>query len=396
MPRLWMFPWALVCLLAAVAPAGAQSESPPPISGENIPAPVTGYPVFSGGWVHDFAGVLDEATEAEIGGAFEGLAAETGTDAVVVTIRSVGDYQNGRSIEDFATGLFNAWELGDAGVDDGVLLLVAVGDRKARVTIGDGFDDSFVSQSDRVIETMLPFFRDGDYPGGIRAGVGEVTSRFRSLAAGGGTAFPPAGPGAGDGTGSGDTGFEALGDEDDSGGGGGGVPAGVWWGVGAAGTAFAGTGGALVARRIRPRHCITCRRSMKRLKGRAEENEVLDPGQEVEEELDSVEYDVWHCATCNTHQVARYGRFFSGEKKCPSCAYKTLRTDRTTIRAATTSSSGLARVTRECKHCDFHDEREVSIPRVRVSSSSSGSSRSSSRGPSGGGRSSGRGSSGSW
>jgi uncharacterized protein len=361
-------------------------EAPPD---EYIPAPVAGYPEFKGGFVHDFAGVLDDTDEETIRGHLQNLETETEVDAVAVTINSVADYQPGVTIEDFATGLFNAWELGDAGINDGVLILVAVADRTARVTIGDGFSDEYLQDSDDVIDVMLPYFRNGAYGDGIIEAAALTARRFRQADNAG---TPPATDGSG---GAGLSGGGFAGSDD-----GGGIPAGWWWGGGLGATAFVGTGGALVARRIRPRKCGQCGRFRKRLKGTAAEEPHLDPGQEVEEKVNSVEYDVWHCDTCDTAELARYGRLFSGHKKCPSCAYKTMRSEKRTLTPATTTSTGTALVTRDCKHCDFHDEQQVTIPRRPKPSSGSGrsSSRSSrgSRGPSGGGRSSGRGSSDTW
>ena len=57
---------------------------------------------------------------------------ESSTQIVVVTIPSL----EGEEIADFTNRLFERWELGQKGKDNGVLLLIATGDRKARIEVG--------------------------------------------------------------------------------------------------------------------------------------------------------------------------------------------------------------------------------------------------------------------
>ena len=358
------------------------------------PAAAQTYPPSTNSWVYDFAEAMSAADEAEITDLFKTLEAETAVDAVAVAINSVGDYHPGARLEDFAKGLFNHWQLGDVGIDDGVLLVVAVRDRQARVTIGDGFDDSFVAEAQEVIDSMLPSFRAGDYSGGIKTGAREIASRFRSLD---GTAGddPSGASGSPSGGGSADM-FEEVADED-SPDGGGGIPGALWYAVGGGGAALFGAGGFVTWQRIKPRKCQQCSREMKRLKGRKAEQPHLQAGQNLEEQLDSVEYDVFACVSCGASKIERHGKLFSGYKKCPECAFRTMSTSRRTIRMATYDSGGTDRITKDCRQCGYHHEYEVSTPKkTRPSSRTGFRSGGGSSGPSGGGRSSGRGASGSW
>lgn len=71
---------------------------------------------------------------------------KTGIEAVVVTINSIGDYQTGdATIEAFATNLFNTWGIGHKKENNGVLILVAVKDRKARIELGKGYGREYDS-----------------------------------------------------------------------------------------------------------------------------------------------------------------------------------------------------------------------------------------------------------
>lgn len=148
--------------------------------------------------------------------------------------------------------------------------------------------------------------------------------------------------------------------------------------------------------RNRPRGCEHCTQPRERLSDAAEDAH-LSPGQLTEEQLKSVDYDVWFCGRCDDVLVERYGTFFSRYGTCSSCGHKTASSSSRTISAATEYSTGLVRVTETCTHCSHvntFDRITARITRTQTRSSSSFSSSSSSS--FGGGRSSGSGSSGSW
>ncbi|MBI3897980.1 MAG: YgcG family protein [Gammaproteobacteria bacterium] len=76
-------------------------------------------------------------------------------------------------IEQYGIRVAEAWKLGRKGVDDGVLLLVALKDRDLRIEVGYGLEGVIPDAvANRVIqEVIVPFFKQGDYYGGIQAGV---------------------------------------------------------------------------------------------------------------------------------------------------------------------------------------------------------------------------------
>lgn len=132
----------------------------------------------------------------------------------------------------------------------------------------------------------------------------------------------------------------------------------------------------------------------------------LDAGQQAEEALGSVNYDVWKCPSCNWHTLKPYRRWFSSTKVCPDCAYRTLRVRSHTVRRPTYFSTGTKQIDMSCSHCDFSDTDTVILPRLTRQESHGGSFTGSHSGSSaggstgggsfGGGRSSGGGASGSW
>lgn len=79
-------------------------------------------------------------------------------------------------IEQFAIRVVEAWKLGRKGVDDGVLLLVAKDDRKLRIEVGYGLEGALNDATAKriVAEVISPAFKQGDFYGGIDAGVSAL------------------------------------------------------------------------------------------------------------------------------------------------------------------------------------------------------------------------------
>ncbi|MCR4304362.1 MAG: YgcG family protein [Gallionella sp.] len=81
------------------------------------------------------------------------------------------------AIEQYSLRVAEAWKLGRKGVDDGALLVVARDDRALRIEVGYGLEGVIPDAiANRVIdEIIVPFFKQGDFYGGIQAGVGRLT-----------------------------------------------------------------------------------------------------------------------------------------------------------------------------------------------------------------------------
>lgn len=150
----------MVCLfllyLALVRPALAE-EAP-------------GVPALRGR-VNDYAAVLGASA-----GALEAKLSDheraSGHQVVVLTVPDLG----GRDIESYANDVFHAWKLGRQGVDDGVLIVLAVKERSARIEVGYGLEGTLTDlASSRILrDTMHPRFAAGDLAGGTEAGVDAV------------------------------------------------------------------------------------------------------------------------------------------------------------------------------------------------------------------------------
>ncbi len=139
------------------------------------------YPEHIDDYVNDFAEILSEQDSSTIHKLFEDLEHQTGIEAVVVTIKSIADYDTEDvSIEKFATNLFNTWGIGHKKENNGVLILVASGDRKCRIELGGGYGDRYNDVMKQIIDDeMIPYFKTDEYSRGIHAGaiavVGKVT-----------------------------------------------------------------------------------------------------------------------------------------------------------------------------------------------------------------------------
>lgn len=82
----------------------------------------------------------------------------------------------GESLEEFSHRVATTWRLGQKGMDNGVLLLVVPGDRRLRIEVGYGLEGVLTdAKSSRIIRNVIvPYFRKGDFPGGIAAGLRAI------------------------------------------------------------------------------------------------------------------------------------------------------------------------------------------------------------------------------
>jgi uncharacterized protein len=109
------------------------------------------------GAVNDYAELLPVDQRAAMERRLVELENRTGNALVVVTLSSL----EGGQIDDFAEKLFKRWGIGQKGKDNGVLLLVAMQERKARVEVGYGLEEILPdSLARRVLdEQLFPAFK---------------------------------------------------------------------------------------------------------------------------------------------------------------------------------------------------------------------------------------------
>jgi uncharacterized protein len=122
--------------------------------------------------VNDFANVLSDQEENALERFLIDYDDSTSTQIAVVTVRST----DGDDINMFAAKIGETWGVGQAGKENGIVLCVAVDDRKVAIQTGYGIEEFLrAGLAKRIIdERIVPVFRAGDFPGGIRAGVDGI------------------------------------------------------------------------------------------------------------------------------------------------------------------------------------------------------------------------------
>jgi uncharacterized protein len=119
--------------------------------------------------VTDEAGVFSAADVARLEQKLAAYEQATGHQFAVLVVRSL----EGEALEAFAIRVAEAWKLGDARRDDGLIVLLAVDDRAVRVEVGHGLEGAVPDVvAGRVIrDVMTPRFKSGDYAGGLEDGL---------------------------------------------------------------------------------------------------------------------------------------------------------------------------------------------------------------------------------
>ncbi len=131
------------------------------------------------GAVNDFANVIDPSHEAELERMTHELQQATGDVVVVATIETYAPYGD---IREYAVKLFEneGRGIGQRGKDNGLLVLVAVRERRVWVEVGYGLEefitDGFAGETSR--DYMAPQFRAGSYGAGLVAGVARIVGRI--------------------------------------------------------------------------------------------------------------------------------------------------------------------------------------------------------------------------
>lgn len=127
-----------------------------------------------GGYVNDFAGMLSSQTVDEFEAKLAQYEKETGNEIAVVTVENL----QGTTVEDFAVRLFEKWQIGKKGKDNGVLLLVAEDERAMRIEVGYGLEPDLTdAESFQIITNIItPAFKAGDFDKGVSEAVDAIVA----------------------------------------------------------------------------------------------------------------------------------------------------------------------------------------------------------------------------
>ncbi|MFZ5556005.1 MAG: TPM domain-containing protein [Pseudomonadota bacterium] len=150
--------------------------------------------------VTDLTGTLSAGQIRSLESRLAAFEAKKGSQVAVLLVPTTRP----ETIEQYSIRVADAWKLGRRGVDDGVLLLVAKNDRALRIEVGYGLEGALPDATARriVSEIIVPRLREGDFYGGISAGVDRIIGVIE------GEPLPPPKPRAR--TGAGASGLETL------------------------------------------------------------------------------------------------------------------------------------------------------------------------------------------
>lgn len=124
------------------------------------------------GWVVDEAQVLTPAQRTALDQMLQQFEQQKGAQIFILTLPTLA----GEPIERFAVRVFEAWGVGRKGVDDGVLLVAAIEDRKLRIEVGYGLEGAIPDiVAGRIIrEQIAPAFQQQAYAQGLMAAATQL------------------------------------------------------------------------------------------------------------------------------------------------------------------------------------------------------------------------------
>jgi len=124
------------------------------------------------GRVVDLAHILSTGDIEQLSAQLQAHEEKTSNQVAVLIIPSL----EGEAIEPFSHHVATTWKLGQKGLDNGALLLIAINERKLRIEVGYGLEGTLTDlRSAHIIRNeIVPRFKSGDMPGGVRAGVDAI------------------------------------------------------------------------------------------------------------------------------------------------------------------------------------------------------------------------------
>jgi len=129
------------------------------------------------GRVNDTADMLSSSQRSTLERMLSGLEETNSSQVVLLTVPDL----QGLTIEDYAIRVAESWKIGQKGLDNGVILVVALKERKIRIEVGYGLEPLVTdAKSDYIIRRlMIPRFQEGDYYQGIHDGLERITGIIR-------------------------------------------------------------------------------------------------------------------------------------------------------------------------------------------------------------------------
>lgn len=341
-------------------------------------------------YVADPENLASVTAKSQVNSIFWNLRRQTGAEVVLVVVPNTGNYTR----EEFATRIFEEWKIGKADKDNGALILIVPDQREAWIATGYGVEGVIpdIAAAKIINRSVVPYMKNGDLDGAIVAVATDVanvlsdpavaeelksknkekwdelpqsdltsedfinfiiaivfglfifsfakyfydSSRLKKL----------------------DRYSQARHWQDNN----------STYLLLAIFSLGLGLVPYLLAKRKyrntrnKPMQCPACKGKMKKL-NEEEDNNLLSPSQDLEERLNSVDYDVWVCEDCGTVEKFAFPNKHSIYEECPHCHTKAmyLSQDHTLI-PATTRKSGVGEKIYDCKYCHNKTRKRYNIP----------------------------------
>ena len=125
------------------------------------------------GYVNDYAILITEKDKASMESVAKEVEEKTGAQIAVLTVKSMSPYT---SIDEFGMAVAEKWKVGEKDKDTGIIIILAMEERKVRIEVGYGLEGIINdAKAGRIIDnTMMPYFRGGDFSAGLRRGVFKI------------------------------------------------------------------------------------------------------------------------------------------------------------------------------------------------------------------------------
>ena len=155
MKRFWL---CLMVIITLVIPILASTE----LTAMDLPEPT--------GYVVDTISLLKPATVTQLTKTCEML--DKTAQVAILVIASTQPY----TMEQYSIKLAEKWKVGYKGKDNGIILILAKNDRKVRIEVGRGLEAIIPdAKAGRIInEIIIPYFKNGDWDGGMIAGLEAI------------------------------------------------------------------------------------------------------------------------------------------------------------------------------------------------------------------------------
>jgi uncharacterized protein len=133
------------------------------------------------GYVSDYAGVIDAASKAQLEAYCAAVERATGAQMALVTVTTL----EGEPIEDAANAIFRNFGVGSKNSNEGVMLLLAIDERRSRLEVGYGLEGILPdARAGDILREMSPALRQGRYGEAMMAAaqtIGEIVAQSKNV-----------------------------------------------------------------------------------------------------------------------------------------------------------------------------------------------------------------------